>query len=137
MAFVVDASVALAWHFEDEVTLQTDALFARTVEEQIVVPSHWMLEVANGALMGERRKRASASDTDIFAARLAWTDIIVDDVAAQDAFLRILPLARNFHLTVYDALYLELAERRRLPLATLDVALATAGRLIGIEILGI
>ena len=101
------------------------------------MPSHWMLEVANGALMGERRKRAKASDTDTFAARLSLIDIVVDDVTAQDAFLRILPLARNFHLTVYDALYLELAERRRLPLATLDVALAAAGRLIGIEILGI
>lgn len=137
MAFVVDASIALAWHFVDEVTEQTDALFARTVEEQIVVPGHWMLEVANGALMGERRKRAKASDTDTFAARLSLIDIVVDDVAAQDAFLRVLPLARNFNLTVYDALYLELAERRRLPLATLDVALAAAGRLTGIEILGI
>jgi predicted nucleic acid-binding protein len=52
------------------------------------------------------------------------------------AFDRILPIARAHRLTVYDALYLELAGRRGLPLATLDRELAAAARSVGIEILG-
>ena len=46
-------------------------------------------------------------------------------------------LAERFRLTVYDAAYLELAQRRRLPLATLDEALHAAARACGVELLGI
>jgi hypothetical protein len=42
--------------------------------------------------------------------------------------------ARN--LTIYDAAYLELAQRRRLALATLDDALRAAARDSGVELLG-
>jgi predicted nucleic acid-binding protein len=45
-------------------------------------------------------------------------------------------LADLYGLTVYDAAYLELAQRRRLPLATLDAALARAARAAGVELLG-
>ena len=47
----------------------------------------------------------------------------------------IMPLARAHRLSVYDSLYLELAERRGLALATLDAELATAAKAIGVEIL--
>jgi predicted nucleic acid-binding protein len=45
---------------------------------------------------------------------------------------RVLELARKHQLTFYDAAYLELAARERLPLATLDKQLAGAARLEGI-----
>jgi predicted nucleic acid-binding protein len=41
-----------------------------------------------------------------------------------------------YELTIYDAAYLELAQRKRLPLATLDIALARAARAAGVETLG-
>jgi len=47
-----------------------------------------------------------------------------------------LRLSDQFRLTVYDAAYLELARRRKLPLATLDRALRAAGLAIGTETLG-
>ena len=37
-------------------------------------------------------------------------------------------LAASHHLTPYDAVYFELARRRRLPLATLDAAMVKAAR---------
>jgi predicted nucleic acid-binding protein len=37
-------------------------------------------------------------------------------------------LAASHHLTPYDAVYFELARRRKLPLATLDAALVKAAR---------
>ena len=46
-----------------------------------------------------------------------------------------LSLAFSHRLTFYDALYLELALRRGLPLATLDGGLARAARRAGIEVL--
>ena len=46
-------------------------------------------------------------------------------------------LAERFKLSVYDAAYLELAQRRQLPLATLDKELRTAATASGVEVLGI
>lgn len=136
MAFVVDASLALAWHFEDEGSEATDALLARTIGEPVVVPSHWLGEVANAALVGERRGRATIEQTARFRGRLAGIAVETDDAPRGHMFERILPLARAHGLTVYDALYLELAERRGLPLATLDRDLARAARQVGVTVLG-
>ena len=45
-------------------------------------------------------------------------------------------LARKQKLTVYDAAYLELAQRERLPLATLDRALEKAAIAEGVALFG-
>jgi len=58
-----------------------------------------------------------------------------DGEGAAHALARILPLARAHQLTVYDALYLELAGRRGLPLATRDGDLSGAARSVGLEVL--
>ena len=42
-------------------------------------------------------------------------------------------LARQYNLTMYDAMYLELALRQGLPLATLDRRLAQAASDVGVE----
>jgi predicted nucleic acid-binding protein len=47
-----------------------------------------------------------------------------------------LHLADRFRLTLYDAAYLELAQRRKLPLATLDQELRAAAQTVGTKILG-
>ena len=46
-------------------------------------------------------------------------------------------LALRFKLTVYDAAYLELAQRRRLPLASLDQELRAAAMAAGVGVLGV
>ena len=45
-------------------------------------------------------------------------------------------LAARHRLTIHDAAYLELAQRLKLPLATLDVELRAAAGMLGIELLG-
>ena len=53
--FVVDASVALAWCFEDEATNWTEEFLERLRQgDRIIVPAHWATEVANALLMGVR-----------------------------------------------------------------------------------
>ncbi|MEO0500921.1 MAG: type II toxin-antitoxin system VapC family toxin [Pseudomonadota bacterium] len=136
MTFVLDASVTLAWFFDDERQDIADELFARLDNEEAVVPRHWFAEVANGMLMGERRGRSSLAFTSIFIPQLHELSIVIDTIEAWSQFSIVLPLARAHTLTVYDAAYLELAERRGLPLATLDNRLAAAGRTVGVEILG-
>jgi predicted nucleic acid-binding protein len=136
MAFVVDASVTLAWHFADEADTSSEALFACTDTEALHVPPHWFVEVSNALLVGERRERTTARDTADFVERLGCLDIVIDGLAGVDIFARVPPLARAHRLSAYDALYLELAERLGLPLATRDKALAQAARSVGVQVLG-
>ena len=133
--FVLDASLTLAWHFFDEKSAATEALSVRASDEGIVVPGHWYLEVANSLISGERRKRTT---TDLSARFVEWLDslpIEIDTLDDPAIFSLIMPLARAHRLSVYDSLYLELAERRGLALATLDGALAAAAKAIGVEVL--
>ena len=46
----------------------------------------------------------------------------------------VLPIAREFGLSAYDAAYLELAARRGAALATLDGKLEKAARRAGVEV---
>lgn len=135
MAFVVDASMTLAWYFADERSSFPDAVLGRTLVEEIVVPRHWWLEVSNGIVVGERRKRSVPAQAARFQDRLDLMVIETDEEGGADPLAHIVPLARAHGLTAYDAVYLELAERRGLPLATLDQPLAAAARAINIEVL--
>lgn len=133
-SFVLDASMALAWHFADEESPRTLAVEDLTDTATIVVPAHWFAEVSNTLLVGERRKRAGVQETVAFIQRLSGLVLVVDDIASERHWTDILPLARAHGLTIYDTLYLELAERRGLPLASLDDELNAAARRVGIEL---
>lgn len=104
-------------------------------EATAIVPAIWPLEVANGLLVGERRGRITrVQGTRLAECLLAALELEVDDVG--DIFKNILPLAREYGLSVYDASYLELAIRQGLPLATHDGPLAKAARKCGVHLLG-
>lgn len=135
MPFVLDASATLAWHFEDEATQAGRALARRALQEGILVPQHWLIEVANGLIKGERRHRTDPASTSRFLDQLADFSIEVDPRDILNTAPSLVPLARAHRLSVYDAAYLELAERAGLPLATGDGPLARAGRAVGLEVL--
>jgi predicted nucleic acid-binding protein len=63
-------------------------------------------------------------------------DISADDQTEIHAWAETLNMADRFQLTVYDAAYLELAQRRRLPLATLDSELGNAAQALGLPVIG-
>ena len=69
--------------------------------------------------MALRRKRIDAAFRDAALTQLSRLSISVDPDTDVYAWTVILQLADRFQLTLYDAAYLELAGRRRLPLATL------------------
>lgn len=134
MALVVDASVMLRWYFDDEDEVSVE-LLRSLAAESIVVPKHWRAELANGVVMGERRGRAPVAQVSRLFSLVGSLDLEVDGEGAEDALERILPLARAHRLTVYDAMYLELAGRRGLPLATFDRLLADAAKSVGCHVL--
>lgn len=134
-AFVVDCSVAMAWLFHDEATPKTTALLNRTSTETAVVPALWFIEVTNVLALAERKGRITASQSDAFIADLGELAIERDDDAPDRAFTHLLALCRTHRLTSYDAIYLDLALRRNLPLATLDDALRKSARKLGVSLI--
>jgi len=67
-AFVLDGSIALAWFFEDEADAYAESVEDALTSAVAVVPALWPLEVANGLLMGERRKRTTEAKVTQFVA---------------------------------------------------------------------
>ena len=136
MSVVLDASIVLAWYFDDEGSPAADAVLEQVAASGAVVPSLWPLEVANGLQVAVRRKRIDSVYRDASLSKLALLGIVIDSDTATHAWRSTLALAGRHGLSVYDAAYLELAQRRRLPLATLDDALRTAGSVAGLTLLG-
>jgi predicted nucleic acid-binding protein len=83
--------------------------------------------------MGERRNRLSEAQTARFLQYMSELPIEVDR-DTDDSM--VLGLARIHRLSVYDAVYLELAQRRAIPLATLDRALMEAARAEKVPLIG-
>jgi len=133
-AVVVDASVALAWCFEDEASPATDAVLDRVKDEGAIVPSLWHLELGNILLLAERRGRTIQGGIVARLELMGQLPIAIDAETTGRAWREILTLARAERLTTYDAAYLELAVRRDLPLATKDEALLGAARRIGVAV---
>ena len=131
MAFVLDASIAACWAFPDEDHPDASLAFRRMRTEEAVVPCLWWFEVRNILVVNERRRRIAESGTASFLLNLSRLRIRVDRVPNEGAVLH---LARTHRLSVYDAAYLELAQREGLPLATLDTDLQKAAADAGVAL---
>jgi predicted nucleic acid-binding protein len=135
-SFVVDASAALAWCFEDEVNGWTDGLLERLRQgDRIVVPAHWATEILNGLLVASRRNRIKADQPALFWDELARLPIESELPLTAAQARTTLALSEKHGLTVYDAAYLELALRRQLPIGTLDADLRKAAQAEGVDVL--
>lgn len=135
MAFVLDASVALAWCFPDESNGHALSILRHFAEDDGVVPCIWHLEVANALVTGLRRNRISEPQIAYAISLLQNLDISVDQPGNTYIFDAAVHLAIAHNLSVYDASYLELAERLKCPLATADAKLLRAAESLHLEVL--
>ena len=133
MAIVIDASMTMAWCFEDEASDDTDAVLDRVGEEGALVPSLWRFEVANVLLVAERRGWLKQARATRFLTLLDQLPIQVAEATSDTSAL--LGAARVSGLSAYDAAYLLLAEVLGAPLATLDAGLAKAAGAAGLTVL--
>ena len=132
--FVLDASVALAWGFEDEANPYTDAVLEALVEAEAFAPAVWPLEMGNVLLVAERRGRLTQAGTVQFLTLLQQLPIMVEPETPERMLAEILTLAREHRLSTYDASYLDLAIRRGLALATQDEGLRQAAVHCGVRV---
>ena len=129
---VIDASIANTWIFEDESHPRADAALAEVLNSGGFVTRHWHLEVRNALIVGERRGRISLGESVHGLLYLSGLPLQTDAQANLDAAF---DMARFYNLSMYDAMYLELALRLRLTLATLDRRLAQSATGAGVETL--
>ncbi len=126
---VVDASVVIAWLFDDEEEPRADEALELLVEDGAIVPHLWHLETRNTLLAAERSGRLSAEGVKERLDALMGLPIQTDDSPNfQSAF----ELAKIHKLSFYDVLYLELAKREGAELAILDQALNRAASAEGL-----
>lgn len=131
MSAVIDCSVALHWVMPDENDSDLDRLLDRVIAEGGAVPPLFRVEVGNGLLMGVRRNRFTSEFLVQALHRLDELPLHADTQGADMVWTTSVELASRYDLTLYDAVYLELALRLRLPLATLDRKLASAAKNAG------
>lgn len=132
MTVVVDASVTMAWCFEDERSEATDALLEEVARHGGVVPALWSAEVANVLLVAERRARVTRAEAGRLVALL--DRLPLERVEVEPGLTDLVTLGRERGLTAFDAAYLACALSEGLPLATLDGALAEAARAVGVRL---
>lgn len=134
--FVADSSVGVAWVVFSQASPRTDQLAEELkTGTAFVVPVLWMFEVANALLVLRRRHRIEKHEYEQGLVYLSDSRPFVDDEGPRLALGETSRLAAKHELSVYDTAYLELALRRRLPLASRDAALNKAARASGVQTL--
>ncbi|WP_245415437.1 type II toxin-antitoxin system VapC family toxin [Hoeflea marina] len=133
---MVDASVMLAWQFPDEASEAVDEVAEMFIDQTAWVPAHWHAEIANGFAVAVRRKRLTPDYRHGALMRISDLPIETDQESTKALWNETQLLCDDCQLSAYDAAYLELARRRRIPLATLDTAMVRAAGELGISLIG-
>jgi predicted nucleic acid-binding protein len=134
-AFVADASAAVGWVHPAQATPQTEAMLDAIAEGAVLeVPALWPLEVANALTVLVRRRKLTEDERQTGLGWLRALPLRVDHEMSSLAFSRLSELATNHRLSVYDAAYLELAQRRKLILSCNDGPLRKAAMQCGVDL---
>ena len=135
MSLVLDASAALAWIFErqdpGEVERANRAL-SHLDQNAAIVPEIWHLEVLNGLLTGQRRGVITVAAVISFIVKLDGLPIQTDPLPISERKAEIFALAREYELSAYDAVYLDLALRTGGGLLSFDRRLTRAQQAAGV-----
>ena len=138
MNFVLDASVTMGWLLLDGKPAERayalkvlDAM--KQAETSALVPVTWGLEVSNVISKAEMKGLVREAQSEAFLEMLEGVVISADSATFSKALSDTLQIARRYRLSAYDASYLELAMRERLPLATLDEDLQKAANKAGVK----
>lgn len=129
-AVVVDASVTIRCLTDDGRWLRQWMAWA---EQDVILlgPAHFRAEVANGLLRGTT---LTPGQVPTKLHQMVRSGVDVAD-RGWHGLLEAVDLAAKHGLTVYDALYLQLALDVEAPLATLDRKLAAAARAEGVDVI--
>jgi len=134
-SLVLDASVTISTLIEEDRSDEARIILRNVVSDGATVPSLWPVEVGHILLLAERRRLLNATARQDHLNDLSRLPITIDQETALHAWRDTIELAERHGLTLYDATYLELSLRLRLPLATFDMELRRAAAAAGATLL--
>jgi predicted nucleic acid-binding protein len=129
---VIDASFVLRYVLHTQAPRPHPAGLAALRDVELVVPALWNAEVANVLVQAERRGAATPAKVGQALGLINALSPMVDNHVVD--VTRNVELARAYRLSAYDALYLELALRRKAALATYDDDMIAAAPSAGIRL---
>ena len=131
-----DASFIAALIIPDERALHSDKMYTKIKnEDEKHTPQLLWYEITNIFKNLLRRKRYTYEEVLQFFPLLSSIRLITDFETDVNYSKKILNLCNNYNLTSYDAAYLELAERKKAVLCTLDENLIIAAKKHGVTVL--
>lgn len=131
---VADASFVLSLLLPDEGRAAPVEMVLAWRRYPLVVPALWPIEIAAVFRKAVRRGRATEGDWVSAHEVLSLLTLAVEDAEPGRLWRDVMPLAHRHDLTFYDACYLEVATRRRLPIATADAKLREAAIAEGVPL---
>jgi len=135
MNYVFDCSFSAAFILPDEENREIARVYnAITKDDRVFVPQLWWYEMPSVLKKTVLMKRFEYGEVERFIMNLDALNVTTDAVSGAAYSRRLLTYARDYQLSAYDAVYLDLALRKRAALCTLDDALAGAARRAGLVV---
>jgi predicted nucleic acid-binding protein len=125
----------MRWCFENATHPYAESVLQTLITGEAIVPVMWRYEVSAVLAKVQKTGIIAKRKADTFLEQLQKLNITMDGESAERILTDVHRLAVTYRLTSYDAAYLELAVRRKLPLATLDAELLNACKLSGETVL--
>jgi predicted nucleic acid-binding protein len=133
MKYVIDCSFSSALFLPDEKSNEIRNFFvALKPADQVFVPLLWWYETVNVLSVSIKRKRLRYNEINRILALLEKLPLETDINHSAQYSKDIFDLTQLYHVSAYDAAYLELAVRKKSKILSLDEAIVTASRNIGI-----
>ena len=136
MGYVFDTSFIGSIILPDEKNLLVQRTYSAIAEdEKIFIPLLFWYEISNLFMNLVRRKRFTFNTVTGFYPALAAIDLTIDSESGIAYSRKLLQLCGDCNLSSYDAAYLELAQRKKAVLCTLDEGLRAAANNCGVTTL--
>lgn len=136
MIYVYDASFIIAIVLPDENNSKIDKIHNALAEsDNIFIPQLIWYETANIFRNLIWRKRFTINEVMYFYPLLSSINFHIDNEMSPEHSQKILTLCSEYNLSAYDAVYLELAERKKAVLCTLSENLINAAKKHGVELI--
>jgi predicted nucleic acid-binding protein len=132
---VLDASLMVEWLIRTDRRSIFPEIYEAVVSVPILVPCHWPLEIGNALSPDVRSGVLSVADFYAIMDDFDQVDIRLQPPIGLDEIGPLAKFAVSHSLTVYDAVYVQLALQHTALLATLDHAMRRAATMLEIPLL--
>ena len=132
---VVDASLIIAIVLREANVANAASVFDTLQADPLTVPAHWPAEVANALWANRRRGRISVDDVNEIVEDIFAFQPVIDPAPPPDRIPFLVAFAETEKLTIYEAIYVQLALAYDAVLGTIDAEMRACARRFDIPLL--